>query len=254
MAYSPRNSYVIMVQKGGNVMVHIAIVDDEPKQSEQLQSYLDRYREERGVEMKVTCFYDAEAFLQGYQPDLDLIFMDIQLPDRDGMTLSKKLRETNHTVILIFVTNMVQMAVEGYSVDAMDFIVKPVSYYRLAASLDKARQKLAQNQGVILTIRTKSGIYCIDSNRLRYVETQVHHTIYHTTDGLYDAVGSLKKLEEQLAGESFARCNNGYLVNLRYVRAVNDETVLVGEDALRISRTRRKDFLRQLSDYLGRGG
>lgn len=182
-------------------MIHIAIVDDEQKQRDLLCGYLERYRQESGRQLRVTAFADAETFLQGYQPDFDIIFMDIQLPDRDGMTLSKKLRETNRTVILIFVTNMVQMAVEGYSVDAMDFIVKPVNYYRMAAALD-----------------------------------------------------SLKKLEQQLEGQGFARCNSGYLVGLRYVRAVTEETVEVNGEPLRISRTRRKEFLRQLSDYLGRGG
>ena len=137
-------------------MIHIAIVDDEQKQRDLLCGYLERYRQESGRQLRVTAFADAETFLQGYQPDFDIIFMDIQLPDRDGMTLSKKLRETNRTVILIFVTNMVQMAVEGYSVDAMDFIVKPVNYYRMAAALDKACLQLEQKQGVTLTIRTKN--------------------------------------------------------------------------------------------------
>lgn len=235
-------------------MIHIAIVDDEQKQRDLLCGYLERYRQESGRQLRVTAFADAETFLQGYQPDFDIIFMDIQLPDRDGMTLSKKLRETNRTVILIFVTNMVQMAVEGYSVDAMDFIVKPVNYYRMAAALDKACLQLEQKQGVTLTIRTKNGLYCIDSSQLCYVEMQAHHTIFHTTTGVYDAVGSLKKLEQQLEGQGFARCNSGYLVGLRYVRAVTEETVEVNGEPLRISRTRRKEFLRQLSDYLGRGG
>ncbi|WP_337576434.1 response regulator [Fournierella sp.] len=156
-------------------MLHIAIVDDEQKQRDLLCGYLERYRQKSGRQLRVTAFADAETFLQGYQPDFDIIFMDIQLPDRDGMTLSKKLRETNRTVILIFVTNMVQMAVEGYSVDAMDFIVKPVNYYRMAAALDKACLQLEQKQGVTLTIRTKNGLYCIDSSQLCYVEMQAHH-------------------------------------------------------------------------------
>ena len=79
----------------------------------------------------------------------------------------------------------------------------------------------------------------------------MHHTVFHTEDGIYDSTGSLKKLEEQLEGQNFARCNNGYLVNLRFVRAVEGEYVLVGEERLKISRTRRKVFLQQLSEYLG---
>ena len=86
--------------------------------------------------------------------------------------------------------------------------------------------------------------------RVQYIEMFNHHTIFHTEDGVFDTTGSLKKLEEQLAGQPFARCNSGYLVNLRYVRSVEGADV-VGSDRLPISRTRRKAFLQQMSEYFG---
>ena len=87
--------------------------------------------------------------------------------------------------------------------------------------------------------------------RVHYIEMLNHHTIFHTEDGVFDSTGSLKKLEEQLAGQNFARCNNCYLVNLRYVRSLEGSDLLVGDDRLLISRTRRKAFLQQMSEYFG---
>lgn len=135
------------------------------------------------------------------------------------MEFSRQIRMKNNIVKIIFITNMVPFAVDGYKVDASDFIVKPVSYYRLEASLTKITKQL--NRGdVRILIRTRDGAYTILSSAIYYVEMIRHHTVYHTTTGIYDATGSLKQLEELLKQNGFARCNSGYLVNLKYVTAI----------------------------------
>lgn len=232
-------------------MLRIAVVDDEREQRTQLEDCLHRYERENGIEFGIVQFGDAQEFLRQDPGSFDVVLLDIQMPGLDGMTVARQLRARNQRLALIFVTNMAQFAIEGYAVDAMDFILKPVSYYRLAATLTKARSRLETETGVALVLHTKDGTYRLDSARVHYIEMLNHHTIFHTEDGVFDTTGSLKKLEEQLAGQSFARCNNGYLVNLRFVRGVEGSDVVVGGDRLLISRTRRKAFLQRLSEFFG---
>lgn len=232
-------------------MLRIAVVDDEREQRVLLESCLHRYEQENSQHFLISLFEDAQDFLRQDPGDFEIVLLDIQMPGLDGMTVARQLRQRNQHLVLIFITNMVQFAVEGYAVDAMDFIVKPVSYYRLASSITKALGRLRTEQGVPLVLHTKEGTYRLDSARVHYIEMLNHHTIFHTEDGVFDTTGSLKKLEQQLASQPFARCNSGYLVNLRYVRSVEGSDVVVGGDRLQISRTRRKVFLQQMSEFFG---
>ena len=110
-------------------MLRIAIVEDDEKYADLLQEYLKKYGEERSEEFCCVMHKNAVVFLNNYKANYDIVFMDIDLPHMNGMTASQKLREVDKQVVLVFVTNLAQMAIKGYEVNAYDFIVKPVSYY-----------------------------------------------------------------------------------------------------------------------------
>lgn len=108
--------------------MRVCVLEDEKIVADKLCSFIEKYCAEQGVRVEVQVFPDAFALLEGYHADVDILFMDIQLPVMNGMEAAKKIRETDEKVLIVFVTNLAQYAVEGYDVNAFDFILKPVEY------------------------------------------------------------------------------------------------------------------------------
>ena len=234
--------------------VRVIIVEDEKDAADLLGGYLDRYGREKNVGFDVRRYFDVSSFLCGYRNDADLIFMDIELPDGDGMSAVAKLRERDTEVTVIFVTNMSQYAIKGYEVRAFDFIVKPVSYNNFSVKLTGALKCIRQQLGKDLWISNKEGKMCIRTSRIKYIEIVQHILVFHTLEGDYKESGTLSSVQDALAGEPFSLCNRCYLVNLRYVTAVKQFDVFLGDQKLQISRLKRNSFMRDLNDYLAGGG
>ena len=119
-------------------MLKIAIVEDKQMEAQQLISHLDRFSQDRGEALQCHWVDNAVKFLEDYQWQYDIIFMDIQMPGIDGMRAAERLRAVDSTVVLIFVTSLAQYAIQGYSVGALDYILKPVNYPALALKLQRA--------------------------------------------------------------------------------------------------------------------
>ena len=234
-------------------MINIAVVEDDANDAKLLVDCIERYSRERGEQMSVAKFSSAQTFLVVCKK-FDIVFMDIELPDMDGMTAAEQMRQDNDAIVLIFVTNMVQFAVRGYAVDALDFIVKPVSYGNFSVKLLGAMDVLRSRDGKYVWVSNIDGKMRLHSSAIRYVEVVQHMLIYHTTDGEIKASGSLSALENELEGEPFAFCNRCYFVNLRYVTAVRQFDVWLGSEKLQISRLKRASFMSALNDFLAGGG
>lgn len=234
-------------------MINVAIVEDTLKDAETLKDYTRRAVEMVNETCEITVFNNAVDFLDGYRGNFDIVFMDIELPDINGMDAAKKLRLLDESVVLIFVTNMAQFAVGGYAVDAMDFMVKPVSYENVCIKISRAIKKIEGKREEKLVLPGKSGVTVIMIPQIRYVEIMNHRLTFFTTQGDVAAVGSLSKIEEKLLRFNFSRCNNYSLVNLNFVTKVEDYTVWLGKEMLTVSRARKRPFLKDLADFLGGG-
>lgn len=231
----------------------VAIVEDDSEEAGVLQSHLERYAGDTGEEFDVRWFQDGGCFLNHYQPIYDLVLMDINLPGINGMDTAKCLRQTDHSVALVFVTSLARYAAKGYAVDAMDFLLKPVSYSNFSVTVQRALLRCRHGHQPDLLINLSDGVYRISASRIKYIEVSNHTLIYHTTEGNFSSPGNLRDVEERLSSAQFIRCNRCYLVNLAFARAVRGYTLVLDMDELQISRPKRAAVLEALNNYLGGG-
>lgn len=238
-------------------MVKIAVVEDEEKTASLIREFIARHMDEQGQEYSVSVYSSAESFLFGDVSEFDLVFMDIQLSNMDGMTAVRELRKVAPYVMVIFVTSLAQYAICGYEVNAFDFIVKPVAYYNFSLKLDRALAALKRNADDNIVIRSKTQTTVVKVSDVYYVEIAVHTVRWHTKLGEFASTGTMKKIGELLAPFSFSLCNQSCIVNLRYVTKVSGADVTVAGTRLAISRPRRKEFMHDLNEYFAansRGG
>lgn len=235
-----------------NSIIKIAIVEDSKAEREKLEKYLETFSGEVKIDFKNSFYENAKIFLGSFASQFDLILMDIAMPEINGMEAVTTVRKTDKTVTIIFVTNLAQFAVKGYEVNAFDFIVKPIGYsdfrFKMARFLSSFQAK--EETKIIVDVKGKK--IALATKDIRYVEVMSHTTTYHTINGNYEVYGSMKTAEEALPSSSFVKCNNCYLVNLRYVDGVEGYTAILNEDHLIISHPRKKEFISALNRYFGK--
>lgn len=230
----------------------VCIVEDDEQASDKLSSFIREYgKKHEDCEFTITCFKDVLSFLDEFSGNFDFIFMDIELPILNGMETVRRIREKDETVIVIFVTNMAQYAVKGYEVNALDFIVKPVQYESFSMKMDRAIGRFDSTRGQELWIGAGSNRRRLRVSQIKYIEVAHHCVMYHTTEGDYSAYDQLYNVQAALADAPFALCNRCFLVNLAYVTAVEEYSVVVAGETLQISRSKKKSFLLRLNEFLG---
>lgn len=235
--------------------LRVAVVEDEAAMAQQLQTELERFGQENGYAVQVTQFADGARLVEGYRPVWDLIFLDIDMPVMDGLSAARSVRAMDPDVLLLFVTNLAQYAINGYEVGALDYILKPVNPYALNMKLKKAVRQLRSGDSKALMLKRGSDVVRVPLSRIYYIEIFNHSLRYHTADAEIEMTGAytLAGLEKELAGHGFVRCHNCYLVNLRYVDGLHGNTLTVFGQPLAVSRNRRKAVVEALLAY-AKGG
>lgn len=233
-------------------MLNVAIVDDEAAERQKLRKCLDEVARQNQVEFWVDEFSSADAFLVRYGQGYDLVFMDIEFPHgQSGMEAARALRRMDSAVVLIFVTNIAQMAVEGYEVDALDFIVKPVDPYAFRLKMTRALSRVARSASDRITVRQDGELHSLQVHLIRYVTVDGHYVVYHSREGDFSEYLTLSAAEKKLNSLLFCRCDRGCLVNLRYVSAIKKDVCVVDGQELVVARTQRAQFLKAYAEFLG---
>ncbi len=232
-------------------MIRIAIVEDDKKALAKLKEYLEEYRQVKDLQFFIQHYPNGLEFIEEQQR-FDIIFMDIEMPIMDGLEAAKRLRKVDETACLIFVTKMAQLAVKGYEVSAMDFLIKPVQYFEFGLRMDRVTAYLKTLPKDEVVLESKSGMQRLDLSEILYIEAFAHEMVFHTTRGEYSVYGTLKEYEERFSDKNCARLAKSFLVNLKHVLSyTKDEIMLSNQEKLTISRSYKKAFLNSLTRYFG---
>lgn len=234
-------------------MYKIAIVEDELENRQQISEYITQYGRENEIHFEIEVFQDGKEIMDADHNSFEVIFFDVEMPKVNGMDAAKYIRERDENVVIVFITNLAQYAIQGYSVGALDFVLKPINYYsfslRLAGALERVKKK--ETMDVILT--TSDGMKRLNTKDIYFIEIINRMLHYHTTDGEYVVRGTMQSAEAAFKDYNFEKCNHWYLVNLKYVSEIQKNIVIVAGMELEISRRNKTAFVKAVTDYIGGG-
>lgn len=232
-----------------NPVINIAVVEDDDQEAKKLRNCLEQFALQNHSQFQITHFPDAAMLLESYKANYDLIFLDIMLPHMSGMEAARRLRRVDHSVTIVFVTNTAQYAIEGYSVDAFDYILKPINDHAFDLKLKRILAHIGSKLEDRLSIRTEGGTISLQLRKICYVEVKGHYLNWHTLDGVYRSLGTLKDIDRQLP-ESYHAISRWYVVNMQHVHSVAGDDVLIGEEKFRIGRSYKQKFLQAYAEYM----
>ncbi len=223
----------------------IAICDDEETQRSYLASLVKKWAKQEKHTVKAAAYDSAEAFLFAYvdDKDVDILLLDIEMGDMDGVELAKRLRAGNDTIQILFITAYPDFIAEGYEVSALHYLMKPVEKEKLYAVLDRAVCALKKAERFEV-FYTDGEALRIPVDEIMIVEAFAHSVVMTTVKEEYRLHETISKIEE-LLGDGFLRCHRSYLVNIKYIKRIAKTEIIMDNNAeVPISR-RRYDMVNQ---------
>lgn len=231
------------------------IIDDEPLAIDVLKNFSEtiEYLEVRGT---FTNPLDAIKFLS--ENKIDLIFLDIEMPIINGVDLVDAL---NYKPNIIFTTAFPQYAVEGFNLDAIDYLLKPISYKRFLKSINKISTSFLTSNEII---EGNQSVMKINENKFIFVKSDYENIKINIQDikyieGLKDylkinlsndkfvlTLSNFASLIDKIGNTDFIRVHNSYLVNLNYIKSIQKNRILIGEKRIPISETYKKEFFEKI--------
>jgi len=210
-------------------MINLVICDDEQVQRDYVRSLVAKWAQEQGLVLNVSEYPSAESFLFAYEENkaVDILILDIQMEEMDGVELAKRVRAGNKEVQIIFVTGYMEYISDGYEVEALHYLLKPVSEEKLTSILNRAVEKLAYNERAFYVNHSGESVR-IPMYEIKYFEVRHNYvTIYANEE--YTIKKTLGEIEKEL-DDSFFRTGRSYIVNLKFIRKVTKTDVYLSDD------------------------
>ncbi len=238
--------------------MQIIICDDEKTIQTLLRQKTARFFAEKNIPCEILCCDSGDEVLSLAERGkaIDLLFLDIQMPGRNGMEIARTLRRQHREILIIFVTALSEYVYEAFDVDALHYLVKPFTDEKLRQVLDKAirqYEQRADEQTQPRAILVKQGGLStkVLLSDLLYAEVFNRKVILHTINGDIEYYGRLTDLSEQ-AGKDFYRTHRAFLVNLHYVEKYNATTIWLEQGTALLSKKQFSGFVQQYMRYLNR--
>lgn len=206
----------------------VAICDDSAQDGEFVKALLTQWASQRQVQVHPEVFSSGERFLFRYAEDKgwDILLLDIEMGHMDGVSLAKQIRRDNQAVQIVFITGYSDYIAEGYEVAALHYLMKPVSREKLFSVLDRALEKLGQNQRC-LNLETGGELFRIPLYEIRYLDVRLNYVTVHAGKE-YTVKRTLGEFEKELDSRFF-RVGRSLILNLKYIRRVTKTEVFLSD-------------------------
>lgn len=213
-------------------MYKIAVCDDNPADAGYVADVIRRWAQARAVLMEIERFPSAEAFWFQYEENrcYDILFLDIEMEPEgmNGIELAAKLRKNDSSIQLVFVTGYMEYIADGYDVEALHYLLKPVTEEKLGSVLARALARVKAREKELF-LQTTDGSVRVLNSEIRYLEVQRNYVTIHAAEE-YTVKRTIGDLEKEL-DESFFRTGRSFIVNLRFVRKITKTQVFLKDGA-----------------------
>jgi len=233
-----------------NTVINCLVVDDEPIAREGIMEYIRQIDYLRPV-AQCKSATEAAALLQ--KNKIDLIFLDIQMPKLSGIEFVKALAAPP---LVIFTTAYSEYALEGFELDVVDYLLKPISFQRFLKAVDKAQNYLhAKNKDVSITqdfffIKCNGKIEKIIMSDVVYIEALANYVIIHTGQKQYITYLTFSGIEEQLPAHLFIRIHKSYLIAVSAIQTIDGNEIITSSTRLPLSKNYRNDVMNRIESRL----
>lgn len=231
-------------------MIKIAICEDEKEQQDLLKTHINQIFKDLPINYSLDIFNSGEELLKNYPKNIDVFLIDIQLNEINGMDTARKIRETDNKAEIIFITSLIEYAIEGYEVRAYRYLIKPVKYDDLKTHILNCIKEIdIKNKQII--IKEQGNRIKLDISEITYIEVQKENITIHTLNKIYETKGTMNNIEKEINCSRFYRCHKSFLVNLEHIKSIKQYiAVLENSEEVPISRYRFKDTKDRFFDLI----
>ncbi|MCF6181031.1 LytTR family DNA-binding domain-containing protein [Lutibacter sp.] len=234
-------------------VVNCIIVDDEPVARDILKSHLQKID---AVTVVATCKNAVEAFNEISSNKIDLIFLDINMPEISGLSFAKAI---NKNIKVIFTTAYREYAVDGFNLQAVDYLLKPISFERLLQAVNKfldesvfietkATSEIIQEKSNFIFVRSDRKMIKINFSEINYIESFSDYIKIHLSDKIIITRETITNIEAKLPKNDFMRIHRSYIVSISKINSFTNEFIEVQKKAIPISRSYKKEVLLRLEN------